>query len=233
MVIAASDPDAQTRVKAFEQALQKLGWTEGSRLRIDYRWAGGDPDLIRAHVAEMVGLSPDVILANATPVLAAIRQETRTIPIVFVQVIDPVSRGVASSLARPGGNITGFTNFEFPMGGKWVEMLKEVAPAITSIAVVSNPDTAPYGEPFFQQIGASASALAIDAIEARVRDVVELEKAVARIAAKSSGALIVLPDTFTTVPSGYYHRASGPPSVAERLPVPIFRDPRWFDLIWR
>jgi putative tryptophan/tyrosine transport system substrate-binding protein len=199
MVIAANDPEAQTRAKAFEQALHQLGWADGSRLRIEYRWAGGDAGRIRSQAAEIVSLTPDVILANATPALEAVRQETRTIPIVFVQVIDPVSRGFVDNLARPGGNITGFTNFEFPMGGKWVEMLKEIAPSITSVAVIFNPDTAPYGEPFFQHIGASASSRSIEAIEARVRSAVELEKAVAGIAAKSNSGLIVLPDTFTTV----------------------------------
>jgi putative tryptophan/tyrosine transport system substrate-binding protein len=124
MVLAASDPDAQPRVEAFEQALQKLGWTAGSKLHIEYRWAGGDPGLIRTYAAEIVGLNPDVILAHASPVLTAILRETSTIPIVFVQIIDPVSRGFVTSLARPGGNITGFTNFEFPMGGKWVETSK-------------------------------------------------------------------------------------------------------------
>jgi putative ABC transport system substrate-binding protein len=199
VLIAIAQSDAQTRVKAFEQALQKLGWAEGSSVRIEYRWAGGDPDLIRAYAAEIVSLNPDVILAHTTPALTAILRETNTIPIVFVQVIDPVSRGFVSSLARPGGNITGFTNFEFPIGGKWVEMLKEVAPAVTSVAVVFNPDTAPYGGLLFQQVRTNAISLAIEANEARVRDVADLERAVAEIAVKSNGSLIVLPDTFTTV----------------------------------
>ena len=199
MVLAPDDPDSQTRVKAFEQALQKLGWTEGSRLRIDYRWAGGDPDLIRAYAAELVSLKPDMILANASPVLTAILHATSTIPIVFVQIIDPVSRGFVNSLARPGGNITGFTNFEFPMGGKWAETLKEVAPAVTSVAVVFNPETAPYGNSFFQQIKTSGISLGIEANQAPVHDVVGLERAVTDIASKTNGSLIVLPDTFLTV----------------------------------
>jgi putative tryptophan/tyrosine transport system substrate-binding protein len=199
MPFAEGDEEAERRRNAFQRGLEAFGWTNGQNIRIEYRWVGSDRDRIRSYAADIVGLAPDVILANATPVLAAIRQETRTIPIVFVQVIDPVSRGFVKSLAQPGGNVTGFTNFEFPMGGKWVEVLKEVAPRITSIAVVFNPDTAPYGEPFFQQITTSASSLSIEAIEARVRNVVELEKAVAGIAAKSNGSLIVLPDTFTTV----------------------------------
>jgi putative ABC transport system substrate-binding protein len=199
VLISIARSDAQTRVKAFEERLQKLGWTEGSSVRIDYRWAGGDPDLIRAYAAEIVRFNPDVIVAHTTPVLTAILRESSTIPIVFVQVIDPVSRGFVSSLGRPGGNITGFTNFEFPIGSKWVEMLKEIAPAITSVAVVFNPDTAPYGGLLFQQVRTSAISLAIEANEARVHDVAELERAVAEIAAKSNGSLIVLPDTFTTV----------------------------------
>jgi putative ABC transport system substrate-binding protein len=199
MTLAASDPEAQPRVKAFEQGLQKLGWTEGNRLRIDYRWAGGNAGLIQSYAAEIVGLGPDVILANTTPILAALRQQTHTIPIVFVQVIDPVSRGFVNSLARPGGNITGFTNFEFPMGGKWVEVLREVAPSVTSVAVVFNPHTAPYGEQFFQQIRTNATSLTIEAIETRISDVTELEWAVEAMVAKSNGSLIALPDTFTTV----------------------------------
>jgi ABC-type uncharacterized transport system substrate-binding protein len=196
--LAASDPEAQPRVRAFQQGLQKLGWTEGSNLRIDYRWAGDDPGLIEAYAAEIVGVGPDVILANATPPLSAILRKTRTIPIVFVQVIDPVSRGFVSSLAQPGGNITGFTNFEFPMGSKWVEMLKEIAPTVASVSVVFNPNTAPYGGSFFEQIKTSATSLAIEANEALVHDVAGLESA-AEIAAKSNGSLIILPDTFTTV----------------------------------
>ena len=199
MPFAAGDEEAEQRRNALQKGLEAYGWTNGQNIRIEFRWVGSDRDRIRNAAIELVGLKPDVILANATPILTAIRQETRTIPIVFVQVIDPVSRGFVKSLAQPGGNITGFTNFEFPMGGKWVEVLKEVAPRITSIAVVFNPDTAPYGEPFFQQITTSASPLSIEAIEARVRNVVEMEKAVAGVAAKTNGSVIVLPDIFTTV----------------------------------
>ena len=199
MPFAAGDEEAERRRNALQKGLEAYGWTNGQNIRIEFSWVGSVRDRIRNAAIELVGLKPDVILANATPILIAIRQETRTIPIVFVQVIDPVSRGFVKSLAQPGGNITGFTNFEFPMGGKWVGMLKELAPRIKSIAVVFNPDTAPYGEPFFQQIRTSASSLSIEAIETRVRDVVEMEKAVAGVAAKTNGSVIVLPDIFTTV----------------------------------
>jgi putative ABC transport system substrate-binding protein len=198
MALAASDPEGKTRVQAFERGLQEHGWTQGSRLSIDYRWAGDNLDFIRSYAAELVGLGSDVIVVNATPVLAAALQETRTIPIVFVQVIDPVSRGFVNSLARPGGNVTGFTNFEFPMGGKWVEVLKEVAPSVTSVSVIFNPGTAPYGEAFFEEIRSSAASLAIKAIGVPVREVAQLEKEISELAAKSNEGLIILPDAFTT-----------------------------------
>ena len=199
MPFEKGDEEAERRQSAFQNGLEQFGWRNGQNIRIEYRWAGGDPNRYQSHAVELVGLAADVILANATPVLAAVRAQTHTIPIVFVQVIDPVSRGFVNSLARPGGNITGFTNFEFPMGGKWVEMLKEIAPQVKSTAVLFNPDTAPYGESFFQQIKASASSLSIETVEAQVKNSTELTKAVEESAAKLSGSLIILPDTYTTV----------------------------------
>ena len=198
MAIAANDPEAQVRAEAFERGLREHGWG-GDNLTIDYHWAGDDLDRLQQYAAEIVRQSPDAILANATPVLTAIRHETSTIPTVFVQVIDPVSGGFVNSLDRPGGNITGSTNFEFPMGGKWVEVLKEVVPSIKSIAVIFNPVTAPYGERFVEQIATSASPLAIQVTETQVRDVAELEKAIQPVVSAPVGGLIVLPDAFTTV----------------------------------
>ena len=199
MPFEKGDEEAERRQSAFQNGLEQFGWRNGQNIRIEYRWGGGDPNRYQSHAAELVGLAADVILANATPILAAVRAQTHTIPIVFVQVIDPVSRGFVNSLARPGGNITGFTNFEFPMGGKWVEMLKEIAPQVKSTAVLFNPDTAPYGGPFFQQIKASASSLSVEAVEAQVKNGTELTKAVEESAVKLSGSLIILPDTYTTV----------------------------------
>ena len=198
MALEANDPDAQARANAFEQGLQQLGWAVGRNLHIEYRWLGSDVGRVQTYAAEIVGLRPDVILANTTPVLEALHKQTRTIPIVFVMIIDPVSRGFVSSLARPGGNITGFMNFDFPMGGKWVELLKQVAPGITSITAIFNPNTAPHGEAFFQQIKTSASSFGDEAIEARVFDVAELEKTIAEIATKPNGGLLIVPDIFTT-----------------------------------
>ena len=199
MAMAATDADAEPRIKAIQQGLQEFGWTEGRNIRIDYRWATVDADRIRAHAAELVGLAPDVIIGVATPVLMALRQETRSIPIVFVQVIDPVSRGFVTTLARPGGNITGFTNFDFPIGGKWVETLREVAPPITRVAVIFNPETAPYAEPFLRLIEAAALSFNVKAFGAPVRDTAELERATSALATEPRGGMIILPDVFTTV----------------------------------
>jgi len=172
MALAVDDPDAGSRVEVFEQALQKLGWRKGANIHLEYRWPGSsDGNRIRSSAREIVSLRPDVILAHATPALAALRQETSSIPIIFVQVIDPVSRGLINSLARPGGNITGFTNFEFPMGGKWVELLREIDPSAARVTVLFNPRTAPYGGQFFEQIRNSSTSLGMEASEARVHEI--------------------------------------------------------------
>jgi putative ABC transport system substrate-binding protein len=199
MAISESDPEAKARVKAFEQGLQDLGWVKEQNLLIEYRWIGTDIAQTQSHATELVRSAPELIIGNSTPVLAALRQETRTIPLVFVQVIDPVSRGFVATLARPGGNITGFTNFEFPMGSKWVEILKEIAPTIASVAAIYNPKSAPYGEEFFRRIKAAASSLTTEAIDASVQQPADLRRTIAEVAAKPYGGLIVIPDAFTTV----------------------------------
>jgi putative ABC transport system substrate-binding protein len=198
MALSENDPEAKPRVEAFEQGLQGWGWVKEQNLLIDYRWIGTDITQIQSHAAELVRLAPELIIANSTPVLAALLQETRTIPLVFVQVIDPVTRGFVATLARPGGNITGFTNFEFPMGSKWVEILKEIAPAIATVAAIYNPKTAPYGEEFFRLIKAAASSLMIEAIDASVQQPADLRRTITQVAAKPYGALIVIPDGFTS-----------------------------------
>src|SRR5437868_5829116 len=137
-------PGRSGRGTAFVQALGRFGWVEGKNIRIDYRFAAGDPTLFKTYAAELVGLSPDVLLAGASLAIAALRQQTRTIPIVFVNVSDPVGQGFVESLARPGGNITGFTAYDAPLMGKWLQLLKEIAPSVTRVVVIFNPDTAPY-----------------------------------------------------------------------------------------
>ena len=200
MALAVDDPDAGPRVEVFEQALQKLGWRKGANIHLEYRWPGSsDGNRIRSSAREIVSLRPDVILAHATPALAALRQETSSIPIIFVQVTDPVSRGLINSLARPGGNITGFTNFEFSMGGKWAELLREIDPSAARVAVLFNPRTAPYGGQFFEQIRNSSTSLGMEASEARVHEIADIERAISRIGSEANGGLIVLPDTFTAL----------------------------------
>src|SRR5262249_10267983 len=154
-----TDPEAKPRVTAFQQELQRLGWTEGRNTRIEYRWGGGDASSIRAYAVELAGLRPDVIVANATPVIDAVRQETRTIPIVFVLASDPIGNGFVENLARPGGNLTGFSNFEFSMGGKWLETLKEIAPYLMKAAMLFNPETAPYAGKFLGPAQSAATKL--------------------------------------------------------------------------
>jgi putative ABC transport system substrate-binding protein len=195
LAMAPSDPEAQLRVKAFEAALRELGWTEGRNIRVEYRWAAGDATLLRTHAGELVDLAPDVILATGTPVLAALQQGNR--PIVFVQVTDPVGNGFVPNLARPGGNLTGFTSFEFTIGTKWLEALKHVAPDVTRVALMFNPDTAPFARKFWQPVQDAASSFDVEPVQSPVRNVEEIEHAAAALARKASGGLMVLPDVST------------------------------------
>lgn len=201
--IAERDAAAQAQIAAFRQALEELGWTDGRNIRIDYRFAGGDPERIRAYAAELVGAAPDAILAGGTLPLVALQQKTRTVPIVFVQVADPVGQGFVASLARPAGNVTGLSSFEFTMGGKWLEMIKEIAPRVARVAVIFNPETAPYAPYFLRSLEAAAPSLAVELSTAPVRDAAELEVVITALGRAPGGALIVLPDAFTDV-----HRAA-------------------------
>ena len=147
------DSEGRSRFSAFQEGLREAGWVEGRNIRIDYRWADGDPDRLRAYAAEIVGPAPEAIFCNSTPVLAALRKETQTIPIVFTGISDPVGIGFVASLARPGGNLTGFANFEPEMGGKWVQELKEVAPRINRCAFILNSTECQLGEPLSSHRG--------------------------------------------------------------------------------
>ena len=181
-------------VTAFAQALGHFGWVQGKNIRIDYRFAGGDPMLIKAHASELIGLSPEVILASTLPVAAALQRQTRTIPIVFVLVVDPVGQGFVQSLARPGGNITGFGSFDAPIIGKWPQLLKEIASRVTRIAVIFNPDTAPYAPLFNQEIEAAALSFGMTVVLAPARNDAAIEEAIAAQAREPGGGLICLPD---------------------------------------
>jgi putative tryptophan/tyrosine transport system substrate-binding protein len=197
---AENDPEIQARLAAFRQALERGGWKEGSSVRIDYRFAPASPDQAQVFAKELVALQADVLVGNSTPATAALLHETRTIPIVFVGVSDPVGSHFVANIARPGGSTTGFTNFAPSMIGKWLEMLKQVAPGIARAAVIFNPKTAPGGGSFFlEPFEAVARSFAVEPIAARVNDADEIARAVAAMAREPGGSLIVMPDAFTTV----------------------------------
>jgi putative tryptophan/tyrosine transport system substrate-binding protein len=198
MGFAESDANAQSLVTAFRSALPQLGWTEGNNLGIEVRWGAGDPDRMRTFAKELVDLRPDALLGQTTPVVAALARETRTIPIVFTVVSDPIGSGFAESLAHPGGNITGFTDAESAMGGKWVQLLKEVAPRTVSVALLFNPATAPPLRFYLSSIMTAASSFAIKASIAPVRGKDEIEGVVAVQARNPGGSVIVMPDGFNT-----------------------------------
>jgi len=193
----ADDAEGQARVKGLQQGLQELGWIEGRNVRIDYRWTGGDATRVRTYVAELVKLSPDVIVAHTPPVIAAVRQASSSIPIVFAAVIDPVAHGFIDNLARPGGNLTGTTNIEFSLIGKMLEMLKEVAPGIVRAAVMfgTNPQYLVYLHSF----GTVPPTLAVELSAAAVRDAGEIEAAMSELGRKPGAGLVVPPDAFTVI----------------------------------
>jgi putative ABC transport system substrate-binding protein len=190
------DPHAQANVTALRQGLQALGWTEGQNVAIDYRWAGGDPDKARAFARELIALAPDLIVSSTNQVTAILRQETTSIPIVFVFVGDPVGSGFAASLAKPGGNSTGFANFENSTGGKWLELVGEVAPGVKRVGFVYNPD-APPNVGFFRAAEAAAPSLGIKLVPVAVHNAAEIEQGIAAIAQTEGGGLIVAPHAVT------------------------------------
>jgi putative tryptophan/tyrosine transport system substrate-binding protein len=196
---AADDREGQARVTALKQGLQELGWTDGGNIQIETRFGGADAGRIRAQAAELVALAPDVVVGNSTPVLRALRQATSSIPIVFVAVNDPVEQGFVSSLAHPGGNITGFAFIDFQMVGKWLEMLKEAAPSITRAALMFSPDTSLHYYLYLRSFEAMPRSVAVEVAAAPVRDTAEGEKTIAKLGREPSGGLIVPPDAFTIV----------------------------------
>ena len=190
MNLASDDAEGQARLAAFHQGLQQLGWTVGRNVQIDYRWGAGDADRIRKFAAELVALAPDVILSTGSPSAAALQQATRTVPIVFVTVVDPVSSGFVDSLARPGGNITGFSLYEYSISGKWLELLKQIAPGVTRVAVLRDPATAA-GIGQFAAIQAVSPPFGVEVIPVDVRDEREIERTLRAFAREPNGGLIV------------------------------------------
>jgi putative ABC transport system substrate-binding protein len=197
-----NDPVLKTYVSAFTQALADLGWTDGRNVRMDFRWDRGDIDRIRALAQELVGLQPDIILANSTPATLALQRQTRTIPIIFSNVSDPVASGIVARLDRPSGNITGFATYEASLGGKWLELLSEIAPGLKRAAIMFNPDTAPVSS-FMPSLETAARSLNLVPTIAPVHDDGEIETAITALGREPRGGLVLHPDVFM-----FAHRAS-------------------------
>ena len=197
MRVAEDDPSARDDVQAFQRGLEKLGWTAGSNVTIDYRWAAGSNDRARRFAKELVELKPNALVAYGTAMLEAIRSATKTMPIVFTMVSDPVGQGFVVSLSRPGGNATGFTSFEFSTGGKWLELIKEASPSVKRAGVIFNPVTAPYATSYLHSIESAAVPFAVDVTGAPILNVADIEHVITRFGQDPGGSLIVIPDTFT------------------------------------
>jgi len=197
MEYAESDSDAQARVAAFRDGLQMLGWAEGRNIKIDTRWAAADIELMKRFAKELVVLQPDLILTSSTPATGAMLQQTRIIPIIFVLVADPVGSGYVASLPRPGGNVTGFTPIVGSLGGKWVELLKEIAPRLARVALLFNPPTATFIEGYLNPFKTAAASLGMEAIITPVHDMPEVELLVTAQTREPNSSLVVIPDVFT------------------------------------
>jgi putative tryptophan/tyrosine transport system substrate-binding protein len=214
MTLAESDTVAQAYVAAFRDGLQKLGWTEGRTFRIDTRRATPDVESIQRFAKELVALQPDLILTQNTPTTASMLQQTRTIPIIFANVADPVGSGFVASLPRPGGNVTGFITMEPTMPSKWLELIKEISPRVARVAFLFNPATAPYFGVYVSPFKAAAATFGVEPIIAQVHDTSELESVIAALARDPNGGLMVMPDSFLVA-----HRAETA-SLAARYRLP-------------
>jgi len=202
LMATGNDAEGQARLAAFREGLQKLGWTEGRNILIDTRWAAANMEAMRRLAGDLIEWQPDVILSTTTPTTELLSKGTRDIPIVFAIVSDPIGSGFVANFARPGGNITGFTNIEPAMAGKWVELLKEVAPHVSRVALVFSPTMATYAEYYLNSFKAAAAAFSLEPIIAPVRDIPELEAAIFTQSREPRSSLVVMTDTFTSA-----HRA--------------------------
>jgi len=214
MAYSEIESEGQANVAALREGLQKLGWTEGHNIRIDIRWAGFDAEATQRFAKDLVSLRCELIVSQTTPTTAALLQQTRTIPIIFALVSDPIGSGFVASFPRPGGNVTGFLVMEPTMAGKWLELLKEIAPRVTRGAFLFNPATAPYAEYYLRPFKIAGHSFAVEAIPAPVRDTSELESVVAAQAREPNSGLIVMPDSFMTA-----HRSEAT-SLAARYSLP-------------
>jgi len=221
MNTAADDPIGQTRIAAFVQGLQQLGWGVGRNVEIDSRWAGGDADRIRRYAVELVALAPDVIVATGSATVGPLQRATRSVPIVFVTTVDPVGGGFVENLARPGTNATGFTAFEYGLSGKWLELLKQIAPRVTSVGVIRDPEIAA-GAGQFGAIQSVAPSFGVELRPIGLRDASEIERAITAFARSANGGLIVTPSALTLV-----HRAAIIALAARHKLPAIYSDRHW------
>jgi len=196
IAFAESDHEAQSWVAALREELRKLGWTDGRNIEIDTRWAAADVDSMKQYAKELVALQPDLMVTSSTPATAAMLQQTDTIPIIFVLVADPVGSGFVASLPRPGGNVTGFTPIVGSLGGKWVELLKEIAPRIARVTLMFNPPTATFVEGYLSPFKAAAASLGAEAVIAPIHDMPEVESLLTTQAREPNSGLVVIPDAF-------------------------------------
>jgi len=197
MAYSENDREYQSHLAAFREELQKLGWTEGRNVRIDYRWAALDPEMMRRFARELIALQPDVILSSSSPTTVSLLEETHSIPVVFANIVDPVGSGLAASLSRPGGNATGFMLFEASLAGKWLELLKEIAPRVSCVAALFNPATAPRGGAYYlASLEAAAKAFGMEVTASSIHIESDLETVIATQARQPNAGLIVMPDAF-------------------------------------
>ena len=223
IIAVGKTPEYVAAIAAFEQVLGSLGWKQGGNLRIDDRWSAGGPESARSAADEIVALGPDVILGQSAAVVEALLSTTRTIPIVFLHVADPVAYGFVSNLARPGGNVTGITNIEPSIGGKWLQLLKEMAPAVTRAALLVNPDTQPdRGAIFINSFEAAARALGVTSVKGDVRDLQSIEAVMARLATEPRGGFVVAPDAF------FANHSTQIIALAERFRLPAVYPYRYY-----
>ena len=220
--LAEKDPEAKTRLKAFRLGMRDLGWIEGRNVQVEYRFAGSNLELINKHVAELVRLAPDVIVANSRAVMAALRPATSTIPIVFVVVNDPVGQGFISSLAHPGGNITGFSFIEPEIVGKWINLLSDIKPNLSRVALMFNPDTVPYFDIYLRSFNALPQQTSVEVEAVHVRSVAEVELAVAKLGREPGSGLIAAADSFILAVRGAILKA------ADQHRVPVISPYRQF-----
>jgi ABC-type uncharacterized transport system substrate-binding protein len=211
---AENDSETKARLEAFRRGLDQLGWREGRNVRFEYRWTQGKPELIKRYAAELVASGPDLILTGLTPGVQALKRETTTIPILFANIADPVASGLVPSLAKPGGNVTGFTAVEYAIIGKWLELLKELAPNTARVALIGNPDIV-FTKSFFRHLESVAPSFSITPVAAEVRSAAEIERAVESLAREPNGGILVVPELTATIHRALIFRLA----IRNRLPT--------------